>query len=228
MCGVTLAFTAIVLLFVCVCLAPAVTLSRSLSVVTPTALVVLLALLPIAIYGAAAGPVKEGLRQRLPHGREKRLRGRETRALTLAGFSLASLSVLLRSYGEQVGQHEESVVGLAIALGFFVGTYLLLRYREKWYTDYFSDALLDSGLWCVFISLAFLFWGVLGSAWALSVAVILMIGFVVSMFMNIRLHRDFLKALQSSDHSEEMSLCPYCAFLEAVESGSCNEEVQAE
>lgn len=228
MCRVLLALTVLVALLLCLCLLPAVALSLFLTAVTPATLVVLLALLPMATYGAAAPSFREGLRQRLDPGREERLRDKDTRALTVAGFSLASLSVLVRFYGEQVGQHEHSVVGLAIALGFFVGAYMLLRFRQTWYSDYFSDALLDSGLWSVLMSLGFLFWGVLRSAWALSVVVVAMIGFIAYIALHINLYRRFFKNLQRSGPGAETRSCPYYALLRALGYNSQTKEVKPE
>lgn len=178
---------ALVMLLCCVSLVPLIMLALPATLVPQTILVIPLASMPLAMYLVASIFVWRHLGASLdPRPEvEKRLHDKQARSLTLAGFCLTALAILLRFYGAESVQHDEAAISLALSLGFFVAVYLLLRYRMKEWSDYFSDALLDSGLWCILISLAFLFGRVVQSACAVAVIGVLLVGFVVYIVVHL-------------------------------------------
>lgn len=187
----------LLLLLVCVGCVPAVALAFMARRVPLTILVVGVALVPLCMYGIASTFMSQMLMQPLSCRIEQRVHDKQGRSLTLAGFSLTSLAILLRYYGPDIVAQEEASISLALSLGFFIATYLLLRYRMKEWADFFSDALLDSGLWCILMGLAFLFHRVLQSACALTVVGVLMIGFVA--YIAVHLIFNVTNARQQGD-----------------------------
>ena len=172
------ALACVVVLLVCVSCVPAVALLFVVRQVPVTVVVIGVALVPLCMYGIASSLMWQMLTQPLSCRIEQRVHDKQGRSLTLAGFALTALAILLRFYGPDIVQQEEASVSLVLSLGFFIATYLLLRYRMKEWADFFSDALLDSGLWCILMGLGLLFRRVLQSPCAVAVVGFLMIGFL--------------------------------------------------
>jgi hypothetical protein len=188
-------------LLCCVSFVPLLAVLYTAARVPRTVMVIGVALIPLTMYGIASTLMCDMLRQPLSCKLEQRVHDKQGRSLTLAGFSLTSLAILLRFYGLDITGQEEPSISLALSLGFFIATYLLLRYRMKEWADYASDALLDSGLWCILLSLAFLFWRAIRSGWGLLVMVTLMAGFLA--YVAVHLAYDTIEARSCRDANEK-------------------------
>jgi hypothetical protein len=162
-----------------------------------TVLVFPLAMLPLLMYFTAAPLVRSYLQERIRDAAERRLHQKQTRSLTLAGFSFTALAVLVRLYSGALPPLEGCAVSLALSLFFFVSSYMLLRFRMKEWSDYFSDAMLDSGLWCLFITVAFFYLSVIRSGYAVALIAILMVGFIAWVAVHLRFYVRYARKLDT-------------------------------
>ena len=79
----------------------------------------------------------------------------EASSLALTGFCFTSLSFLLAFFKDEIKKGEQTPEGIllffAVALGSFVASFMVLRYRTKNLFSVLNEALLDNGLWCVLV-----------------------------------------------------------------------------
>jgi hypothetical protein len=81
----------------------------------------------------------------------------ESASLTLTGLCFTSLSLLISFFKEEIKKGEiapqEILVFFTIALGCFIASYMMLRYRIKNIFPLASEAFIDNGLWCILAGL---------------------------------------------------------------------------
>jgi hypothetical protein len=78
-------------------------------------------------------------------------------SLTLAGFCFTSLGLLLSFYKEEIKRRDPAphaiLMFFAVALGCFISSHIILRFRGKKFYLLLSDASIDNGLWCILVGL---------------------------------------------------------------------------
>jgi hypothetical protein len=138
------------------------------------------------------------MRKTLRPKAEPHLRGQQNRSLTLIGFTVTALALLVRLYSDSSPPLEGCAISLALSLFFFSGSYIILRFRVREWCGYWSSAFLDSGLWCLFIAVAFLFSRVIRSRCAVALIAVLMIGFLVFVAVDLTLYIRYVRKLAAS------------------------------
>jgi hypothetical protein len=93
------------------------------------------------------------LRQSIPITRQPELDRQQSASLTLSGFCFTSLSLLASFFKEEIKKGEpepsEVIFFFSCALVAFIASYTILRFRIRTVADFISDALVDTGLWCI-------------------------------------------------------------------------------
>jgi hypothetical protein len=140
---------------------------------------------PLIVYLVAAIPMNRRLTRAPGYQRRELLKDKRATSVTLAGLSFAALafvaSFVLPSPAATFGDPRERllwylilafesgsteqvvitgqvvIIVLAIAIGSFFAAYMVLRYPERTWADFFSDGLIDTGLWCILVSIYYLF-----------------------------------------------------------------------
>jgi len=78
---------------------------------------------------------------------------------TLAGFCFTSLGLLISFYKEEIKRRDPGphaiLIFFAVALGCFMCSHMVLRFRGKRFYALLSDASIDNGLWCILAGLWF-------------------------------------------------------------------------
>ena len=88
---------------------------------------------------------------------QKDLDKQQTASLTLTGFSFTSIGLLLSFFKEEIKRHDSGPQGIlfffALALGCFVASYVILRFRGRRIYSLLADASIDNGIWCILVGL---------------------------------------------------------------------------
>jgi hypothetical protein len=88
---------------------------------------------------------------------QEELQKQQMASLTLAGFCFTSLGLLVSFFKEDIKAHlpgpQTILTFFAAALGSFIVSYMVLRYRGQRVYSLISDASIDNGLWCILAGL---------------------------------------------------------------------------
>jgi hypothetical protein len=119
----------------------------------------MLFLFPFALYTGfgmyvqSRGRLVEILRDEVQRELEKQ----QMASLTLAGFCFTSLGLLISFLKDEIKAGEPGpraiLMFFAVALGSFIFSHMVLRYRGRRIFSLISDASVDNGLWCILVGL---------------------------------------------------------------------------
>jgi hypothetical protein len=153
------------LIFVGVCLLfPADLVSLTHRLAAPAHLFVrfIIYVLPYTLYfslGAYLHFGKRRLFEILRDAEQMELEKQQMASLTLAGFCFTSLGLLISFYKEEIKRRDPGphaiLIFFAVALGCFMCSHMVLRFRGKRFYALLSDASIDNGLWCILAGLWF-------------------------------------------------------------------------
>lgn len=112
--------------------------------------------LPYALYsvlGAYLHLGKHRLFDILRDAEQMELEKQQMASLTLAGFCFTSLGLLISFFKDEIKHHDPGphaiLIFFAVALGCFMCSHMVLRFRGKRFYALVSDASIDNGLWCI-------------------------------------------------------------------------------
>ena len=112
----------------------------------------------------------------------------EASSLALSGFCFTSLNLLIAFFKDEIKRGDAAPEGIlfffAVALGSFIASYMVLRYRTRNLYMILNEALIDNGLWCVLVG----FWAFFNASPTLRDLTSVFTIFIVVCFAYLTIH----------------------------------------
>jgi hypothetical protein len=128
---------------------------------------------------------------------QEELQKQQMTSLTLAGFCFTSLGLLISFFKEEIKSHQPGpeiiLTFFAVALGSFIASYMVLRYRGQRIYSLVSDASLDNGMWCVLAGLLLFCYTTPGLERLPSVFAAVMAAYIVYVGLNVYFYVEFIR-----------------------------------
>jgi hypothetical protein len=122
----------------------------------------ILYVLPYALYFVLGVYLHFGKHQLfgiLRDAEQMELEKQQMASLTLAGFCFTSLGLLVSFFKEEIKHRDPGphtiLIFFVVALGCFMCSHMVLRFRGRRFYALLSDASIDNGLWCILAGLFF-------------------------------------------------------------------------
>jgi hypothetical protein len=127
----------------------------------------LLAFMPLLLYAVVGAFTREYLLKIPRDAVQADLDKGQAMSLTLAGFCFTSISLSFSFFKTdlEAGAHipvVSTIFYFCFALGCFIASYMVLKFRTQNLFEYLSEAFIDNGLWCILVGLFALFQNVKG------------------------------------------------------------------
>lgn len=129
-------------------------------------------------------------------------------SLTLAGFSFTSIGLILSFFKDEIKSGNQTaeyrtVFFFCLGLGFFIASYMALRYRTKNLFQYTSEGFTDNGLWCILFGLNAFFKDVNGLRRSRIVIDILLALFLAYLGLHFYHHLVYARKFSATDVSQD-------------------------